>query len=61
MATDKTLTCSDCGNDFVFTAGEQDFYRSKGFTNEPKRCIGCRNKKREHRENGSDRPHRRSR
>ena len=23
---DKILKCSDCGNDFVFTAGEQLFF-----------------------------------
>ena len=39
---DKTLTCRDCGMDFVFTAGEQQFYASKGFVNEPTRCPGCR-------------------
>ncbi len=39
---DKTLTCRDCGNDFVFTAGEQEFYASKGFVNEPTRCPSCR-------------------
>lgn len=40
--TDKTLTCSDCGADFTFTAGEQEFHASKGFTNEPRRCPSCR-------------------
>ncbi|MFV9503110.1 MAG: zinc-ribbon domain containing protein [Oscillochloridaceae bacterium umkhey_bin13] len=39
---DKTLTCRDCGMDFVFTAGEQEFYSSKGFINEPTRCPTCR-------------------
>lgn len=39
---DKTLTCRDCGTAFVFTAGEQDFYAQKGFTNEPTRCPSCR-------------------
>ena len=39
---DKTLTCQDCGMDFVFTAGEQEFYAQKGFTNEPSRCPSCR-------------------
>lgn len=42
---DKTITCSDCGVDFVFTAGEQQFYNEKGFTNEPRRCRGCRARK----------------
>lgn len=42
MATDKNLTCRDCGQTFVFTAGEQEFYQSRGFTNEPGRCPNCR-------------------
>lgn len=42
---DKTLTCQDCGNEFVFTAGEQEFYKQMGFENEPKRCRECRDKK----------------
>lgn len=39
---DKTLTCRDCGENFTFTAGEQEFYAEKGFTNEPTRCPDCR-------------------
>jgi len=39
---DKTLTCVNCSKDFTFTAGEQEFYAEKGFTNEPKRCETCR-------------------
>lgn len=39
---DKTLVCKDCGKEFVFTVGEQEFYQEKGFTNEPKRCLDCR-------------------
>jgi len=42
---DKTLTCRDCGNTFVFTEGEQDFYSQKGFS-EPIRCSDCRQAKR---------------
>ena len=40
--TDKTLVCSDCSESFVFTAGEQEFHASKGFTREPRRCPNCR-------------------
>jgi CxxC-x17-CxxC domain-containing protein len=40
--TDKTLVCSDCGESFAFTAGEQEFHASKGFTREPRRCPNCR-------------------
>ena len=43
MFQDRTLVCKECGNEFVFTAGEQEFYESKGFTNEPQRCKSCRN------------------
>jgi CxxC-x17-CxxC domain-containing protein len=39
---DKTLQCSDCGQEFTFTAGEQEFYVSRGLQNEPKRCPECR-------------------
>ena len=42
MYEDKTLICKDCGNEFVFTAGEQEFYAEKGFENEPQRCKACR-------------------
>lgn len=40
--TDKHLSCRDCGQDFVFTAGEQEFHAQKGFTNSPSRCPACR-------------------
>lgn len=39
---DKNLTCADCGAEFVFTAGEQEFHASKGFSSEPRRCRDCR-------------------
>lgn len=42
MYTDKTLTCRDCGQSFLFTTGEQEFFASRGFTNEPSRCPECR-------------------
>jgi hypothetical protein len=50
---DKSLQCSDCGATFTFTAGEQEFYASKGFTNEPRRCGPCRQVKKQQR-GGSD-------
>lgn len=43
---DKTLECVDCGNSFTFTAREQEFFQSKGYTNEPKRCPACRQTRR---------------
>lgn len=42
MYQDKAKVCKDCNNDFVFTASEQEFFASKGFTNEPSRCPACR-------------------
>jgi CxxC-x17-CxxC domain-containing protein len=42
---DKVLTCIDCGAEFVFTAGEQLFFRDKQFKNEPKRCKNCKSKR----------------
>jgi len=39
---DKTLDCVDCGASFIFDAGEQEFFATKGYTNEPKRCPECR-------------------
>ena len=39
---DETLVCVECGKEFVFSAGEQAFYKEKGYTNKPKRCRECR-------------------
>ena len=39
---DRTLTCVDCGQQFTWTAGEQEFYAQRGLTNEPRRCPDCR-------------------
>ena len=47
MYEDKTLTCKDCGNEFVFTAGEQEFYAERGFQNEPQRCKACRDERKQ--------------
>lgn len=46
---EKILTCIDCGKTFTFTVEEQEFFASKGYTNEPKRCPACRQKKRSER------------
>ena len=40
--SDKTLTCKDCGQEFIWTTGEQEFYQSRGLMNEPGRCPTCR-------------------
>ena len=42
LSTDLTLQCRDCGQAFVFTMGEQEFYASRGLTNQPSRCPDCR-------------------
>lgn len=50
---DKTLTCVDCGSDFIFSVADQEFHASKGFTNEPKRCPSCRRARRLERQGGN--------
>src|SRR5256885_14454722 len=40
--TDKSMTCRECGNTFVWTAGEREFYAQKGLLHEPQRCPDCR-------------------
>ena len=45
--TDKTLLCKDCGQEFIFTVGEQEFFKEKGFENDPIRCLACRRAKKE--------------
>ncbi|MBE6084457.1 MAG: zinc-binding protein [Selenomonas ruminantium] len=52
---DKTLVCKECGKEFTFTAGEQEFYAEKGFENEPARCRDCRDKRRRSRDGGEAR------
>ena len=42
MATDQTLRCRECGREFLFTTGEQEFYASRGLMNTPSRCPECR-------------------
>ena len=57
MFQDKTLTCRECGKEFVFTASEQQFYADKGFQNEPGRCPACRAARRaQNGQNRADRP-----
>ncbi|MBI2935206.1 MAG: zinc-ribbon domain-containing protein, partial [Chloroflexi bacterium] len=46
---DKTLTCRECGTQFIFTAGEQEFYQQRGLLNEPARCPTCRATRRQSR------------
>ena len=42
MSSDTTLACRDCGQPFVFTVREQEYYASRGFDNPPGRCPDCR-------------------
>lgn len=49
---DQSLDCRDCGTRFTWTAGEQDFYESKGLTNSPTRCPSCRVAAKKAREGG---------
>ena len=48
---DRTLKCRDCGADFIFTEGEQAFYKEKGFENDPVRCLDCRRARKAQRNN----------
>jgi len=50
---DRPLQCLDCKNEFIFTAGEQEFYERKGFREIPKRCKPCRDA-RKSRRNGAE-------
>ena len=49
--TDKTLTCADCNQEFIFSADDQEFYSTRGFS-EPKRCRSCRAMRRNERDGG---------
>ena len=52
---DKNLTCKDCGNTFVFSIRDQQFYAEKGFENEPQRCRDCRTSRKSSRPSGGAR------
>ena len=54
--SDKAITCVECGQEFTFTVGEQEFFASKGFTNEPTRCPQCRAARKAQQRGGGDRP-----
>ena len=53
---DKTLKCKECDADFVFSAGEQEFYAEKGFENEPVRCPACRAQRKQRQNSGERLP-----
>ena len=46
---DKAIICKDCNEQFIFSEGEQAFYKEKGFENEPQRCPDCRRARKQHR------------
>jgi DNA-directed RNA polymerase subunit RPC12/RpoP len=49
---DKKIKCIDCNKDFIFSAGEQEFFEEKGYS-EPIRCKDCRGKKKAEKRTGS--------
>lgn len=49
---DQQLQCRDCGQQFTFTDGEQEFYASKNLS-APQRCKDCRNKRKADRMGGA--------
>ncbi len=51
MYQDKVIVCKSCGQEFTFTAGEQEYYAEKGLTNEPQRCKACRDAAKHERRN----------
>ena len=53
MPSDWTLTCRDCGQQFVFTAREQEYYASRGFDIPPSRCPDCRAARKAERSTGA--------
>ena len=48
--------CAECGNQVLFTVGEQEFFASRGYTNEPRRCQDCRNMRRDQQRGGFGAP-----
>lgn len=52
--TDKTLHCRECGNDFTFSASEQEFYAEKGLQHDPARCPQCRAARKQQRSEGRE-------
>ena len=58
MYQDKTLVCRDCGSNFTFTAGEQEFFASRGFQNQPQRCKKCKDAQKSSGGFGGNKPNR---
>ena len=51
---DRTLSCVDCGVEFIHSAADQEYYVQKGFVSDPKRCTSCRASRRASRDSGYD-------
>ncbi len=51
---DRTLSCVDCGVEFIHSAADQEFYAQRGFASDPKRCASCRASRRMARDSGDD-------
>ncbi|HEY5562042.1 MAG TPA: zinc-ribbon domain-containing protein [Clostridiaceae bacterium] len=52
---DKTIVCKDCEKEFVFTESEQEFFKEKGFENDPVRCPDCRRARKAEKNSSRDR------
>ncbi|MFC2171851.1 zinc-ribbon domain containing protein [Acidobacteriota bacterium] len=52
---DRDLDCAECGKTFIFTEGEQKFYKEKGLEWDPRRCPTCRNQRKSRTQNTRDR------
>lgn len=58
---DRKLRCVECGGTFTFTVGEQEFYATRGYTNDPKRCPDCRQTRKTERSSPAEYGYRRPR
>ncbi len=50
--SDRVIACKDCGSEFTFTESEQEFYKEKGFDNDPVRCPACRKARKQQKDGG---------
>jgi len=40
----RILICSECNQEFVFTAAAQEYFAERGYSADPKRCKSCHTK-----------------
>jgi CxxC-x17-CxxC domain-containing protein len=38
---DRNIACAECGEEFVFSADDQQYHSERGYS-DPKRCPSCR-------------------